>query len=188
MWWGGASRPFLHLNRRDAIVPTSVEIAARAGAGAGGISAGAARADAWRSTSRTLAGDREGGELRRQIAAMALRAFGLLRAVDQSFKTMLTILANILENRHWLSPRSSANCARSYLVFKIKEWKRRKPLQRCQPSRRGTCCAEATCKPWPVSSWCAKRTCPHRKSATLKSHPASGFCAIATGNRIAAAH
>src|SRR5579862_8523536 len=50
-------------------------------------------------------GDRERGELRRQLLALALRALCLLAAVDQRFEGMIALFADVLENRHGSSRR-----------------------------------------------------------------------------------
>jgi uncharacterized protein len=77
-----------------------VEIAHRTSARAARIATRSASSNARRTTRRSLCRNRKNAQLRAQFLAFALRALDLIAGKNQSFKLVLTFLANILKNRH----------------------------------------------------------------------------------------
>ena len=78
----------------------SIEVTKRTGARTSGIAAGSAGASRSGAARRALRRYGKHGELRIELGGMALRAFGFLLAVHESFELMMAFLADVFEDGH----------------------------------------------------------------------------------------
>ena len=84
-----------------------VEVPQRAGAGPPRIAAGSATTCGHVRTRRAFRGYRENTQLGSEFSALTRGAFRLVAAKHQGFKLVLTLLADILKNRHADSSRAA---------------------------------------------------------------------------------
>src|SRR5713101_6544609 len=103
-----------------------VEIGQGAHAGPAWVAAGTARSTRTGGSRRTLRRHRKYRKLRCQLSAVALGTLRLLIAIHQRFKPVVTVLADVLENRHRRTP-STWMAFPLAIPFKIKLWGLRKP-------------------------------------------------------------
>src|SRR5260370_30472154 len=134
-----------HTKRFRSETKDLIEIFERAGPRHASVAAGSTRSRRGhrrRSRRPALGRNSKHGEPRLQFLALALRAFGLLLAENQSLELVLAFLADVLEDGH--EENSVKRIA--VLQFKLKPWVLRKHTRRRVPSHHAAGCAAAMCK------------------------------------------